>query len=260
MLMRMRQFVTSVALGLAVMAFPHQSLAQSPQVFDADATRYMALGDSIAAGYKLSPITEGYTYLLYQDGVFDRMPHTLFDNLSAVGATSGDVLVHQVPQALIPDALGGFQAKYITLTVGGNDILAILRYAATHPPNDPSVIVVFQAGLAQYTQNLGAILTQLRAGLPGVKIFVANQYTIPDLEAVAPGTSQIIGAFNNATQQVVSAFPGSAFLVDVYSAFLDRRNLIMTERHAASVFEVHPTSVGHRVMEKAFADVIDANK
>ena len=83
----------------------------------------MALGDSIAAGYKMAPVTQAYPYLLYQGGAFDRMPHTLFNNLAAVGATSQDVLVHQVPQALIPAAIGGFGAKYITLTVGGNDIL-----------------------------------------------------------------------------------------------------------------------------------------
>jgi lysophospholipase L1-like esterase len=219
----------------------------------------MALGDSIAAGYKLAPITEGYTYLLYQDGVFDRMPHTLFNNVSAVGATSLDVLQRQVPQALIPVAIGGFHAQYITLTVGGNDILSILRYAAAHP-NDPGVILFAQTTLAQYAQNLSLTLAQLIGGLPGVKIFVANQYTIPELDAIAPGTSQIINAFNATTQQVVGAFAGHAFLVDVYGAFLGRRNLLWLDRTGTLSLEVHPTSVGHRVMEQAFEDVIDANK
>jgi hypothetical protein len=48
--------------------------------------------------------------------------------------------------------------------------------------------------------------------------------------------------------------------VDIYSAFLGRRNLVMTERHGPSAFEVHPTSVGQRVMEAVFADVIDIDK
>ena len=254
-----RGWITSVILGLALFGLPAPALAQSPQVIEPDATRYMALGDSIAAGYKLAPITEGYAYLLYQDGVFDRMPHTLFNNLAAVGATSGDVLGHQVPQALIPFAIGGFRAKYITLTVGGNDILSILRYAAAHP-GDPTVPAFAQATLTQYSQNLAAILGQLRAGLPGVKIFVANQYSIPDLETVAPGTEQIITTFNVATRQIVASFAGTAYLVDVYGAFLGRRNLLWLERPGASIFEVHPTSVGHRVMEKAFSDVIDLYK
>ena len=253
------RWITSALLGLILGALPAGALAQSPQVLEADATRYMALGDSIAAGYKLAPVTDGYAYLLYQNGAFDRMPHTLFNNLAAVGATSGDVLLRQVPQALIPFAIGGFNARYVTLTVGGNDILSILRYAATHP-NDPSVPVFFQTTLAQYGQNLAATLTQLRAGLPGVKIFVSNQYAIPDLEAVAPGTSLIINAFNTTTQQVLAGFGSNVYLVDVYSAFLGRRNLLWLERPGASLFEVHPTSVGHKVIEKAFEEVIDLHK
>jgi len=253
-----RRLITFAFLGAALLTLPGHSFAQSPQVLDEDATRYMALGDSIAAGYKLAPITDGYAYLLYQDGVFDRMPHTLYNNVAAVGATSGDVLARQVPEAIIPFAIGGFHAKYITLTVGGNDILAVVRYAALHP-NDPGVALVAQAAITQYVQNLSGTIGQLLAGLPGVKIFVANQYTIPDLDAIVPGTSQLILGFNAATQQVVSNSGSSVRLVDVYSAFLGRRNLLWSQRSGSAV-EVHPTGVGHRVMEKAFEDVIDANK
>src|SRR5512143_3444243 len=89
----------ALALGVALAA---PASAQSPQQFDPDATRYMALGDSIAAGDKAMPATDGYAYLLYQDGVFDRVPHTLFNNISVVGATSEDLLNHQVPSAIIP--------------------------------------------------------------------------------------------------------------------------------------------------------------
>ena len=54
-----------------------QARAQSQQQSADDATRVMALGDSIAAGYKAMPVTSGYAYLLYQGGVFDRFSHTL---------------------------------------------------------------------------------------------------------------------------------------------------------------------------------------
>jgi lysophospholipase L1-like esterase len=255
-----RSWIARALFGVLVMGSPEHLLAQSPQVLDPNATRYMALGDSIAAGYKMAPVTQAYPYLLYQGGAFDRMPRTLFNNLAAVGATSQDVLVHQVPQALIPVTVGGFGARYITLTVGGNDILAVLRFALTHQ-NDPLAIAAFtQTVLAQYTKNLTGILGQLRGSLPGVKIFVANQYTIPELDAIAPGVDQIIGAFNAATHQVVGVFPSNVFEVDVFGAFIGRQNLIQLERHGASLFEVHPTSVGHQVIAKAFEDVIDEHK
>jgi lysophospholipase L1-like esterase len=248
--------VLFTACGLAT---PPSAMAQSPQILAADATRYMAIGDSIASGYKAMPVTDGYTYRLYNTGVFDTVPHTLFCNAAVPGATSSDVLLHQVPQAVIPFAAGGFNPAYVTLTVGGNDLLAILRFMQTH--QDPVEVMAFAtAALTTYGQNLGAALFQLRSALPGAKIFVANQYTIPEINAIVPLAAPLVMAFNNTVQQVVDQFPTNVYLVDVYSAFLGRNSLLLIERNGASVFETHLTSVGHRVMEKAFADVIDQNK
>ena len=240
-----------------ILAMPVSSRAQSPQQFAPDATRYLALGDSIAAGYKSMPVTQGYTYLLYQNGVFDRIPHTLFCNAAVPGATSEHLLVHQVPQALIPFADGGFNPKYITITIGGNDLLAILRYAETHPdPND--VLAFAEQVLGQFGQNLGLALSQLRSGLPDSKIFVANQYEIPGIEAIVPYAGLVFDAFNAIVAQAVGQFPG-VYLVDVHAAFLGRQGLVQFERPHTG-FEDHPTSVGHRVMAQAFADVINAVK
>ena len=46
----------------------------------------------------------------------------------------------------------------------------------------------------------------------------------------------------------------------MFGAFMDQTNLIQLERHGASSFEVHPTSVGHQVIAKAFEDVINEHK
>ena len=228
--------------------------ARAQQVAD-DATRYMALGDSIAAGFKAQPATNGYAFLLYQNGAFDRMSHTLFNDLAAVGATSDDVLQFQVPQALIPASRGGFVPQYITLTVGGNDIAAIRTFLLTNP--DPLALQAFIATtLTDYGNHLTGILQQLVVALPTAKIFVGNQYSVPELEAMFPGGEQVVEAFNQTTAGVVGAFAGHAYLVDVHSAFLDRNGLLLIDRRGASTFEVHLTNAGHRAMAKAFADVI----
>jgi len=218
----------------------------------------MALGDSIAAGYKAMPVTNGYAFRLYQNGVFDRIPHTLFNNAAVPGATSRDVLLYQVPQAVIPFESNGFNPKFITLTVGGDDLLAILSFAATEP--DPNKVFAFaQQQIGAFAQNLAAILMTLRTHLPDAKIFASNQYTIPDIQAIIPFTDAVIDSFNGVISDVIGQFP-SVYLVDVHSAFLGRNNLIEGERRNASVFEVHPTNVGHRVIEQAFAAMIAANK
>lgn len=254
-----RHWLASVILAVATLAAPAVSLAQSPTIHADDATRYLALGDSIAAGYKVVPVTQGYPYLLYQDGVFDHISFSLFCNAAVPGATSLDVLRHQVPQALIPLAQGGFGPKYVTLTVGGNDLLAILRFAATH--QDPAEVFQFaNQVLGAYAQNLGATLVQLHSGLPDARIFVANQYTIPEIEAVLPFAGQVIDAFNNILSQVVGQFPNNVYLVDVHRAFFGRTGLLLVERHGASPVETHLTTAGHRVMAQAFADVIAQNR
>ena len=253
-----RSWVALAVLAVTI-AIPARLAAQSPPVFAPDATRYMALGDSIASGYKALPVTNGYVYLLYQDGVFDQIPHTLFCNAAVPGATSADVLLHQVPQAIIPASDGGFNPAYVTLTVGGNDLLSILKFIATH--QDPAEILQFATKvITQYGQNLGATLYQLSTALPNTKIFVANQYTIPEIAAIVPLTGPAIAALNGVVQQVVGQFPSNVYIVDVYSAFLGRSSLLLIERHGASQFETHLTSIGHRVMEQTFADVIALNR
>jgi lysophospholipase L1-like esterase len=249
----------ALALSTALALTSTASFAQSPLILAEDATRYMALGDSISAGYKAMPATQGFAYLLYQEGAFDHISHTLFCNAAVPGATSTDVLQHQVPQTIIPASATGFRPRYITLTVGGNDLLSILAFARTHP--DPIQIFQFaQQVLATYGGNLAAILLQLRSALPASKVFVANQYSVPEVQALVPGADQIVAEFNRITKQVVELLPGFAYLVDVNSAFAGRQGLLLVERHGASPTEVHVTSVGHRVLADAFAEVIAGNK
>jgi lysophospholipase L1-like esterase len=241
-----RTWPAVVLFAASSLAVPPAVSAQSRQILDPDATRYMALGDSIAAGYKAVPVT-------------DAVPHTLFCNAAVPGATSRDVLLHQVPQATIPFADGGFNPQYVTLTVGGNDLLSILHFLQTHQ-DQAQVLAFANQVITTYAQNLGATLFQLRSALPDAHIFVANQYTIPAINAVVPLAAPLIEAFNNTVGQVVDQFPANVHLVDVYGAFLGRHNLLLIERKGASPFETHLTSAGHEVMEKAFADVIDQNK
>lgn len=195
----------------------------------ADDTRYMALGDSLAAGYGAQPATQGYVYQLYQRGVFDQTPNTLFSNAAVPGATSADVLQYQVPQAV-----QRFQPHVITITVGGNDLLSILNGA------DPVIV------LGQFQNNLAAILASLRAGLPDSEIIVSNLYAIGDI----PGAEAVVPVFNQIVAGVSAQF--GAKVADVFSEFDGRSGLLLIERNGAGAFEVHPTNAGYRSMADAF--------
>jgi lysophospholipase L1-like esterase len=229
----MRFPVRTIFLALAfslVIATP--AAADLPWQFDNN-TRYMALGDSLVAGYGAVPATQGYVYLLYKDGAFDRVTNTLLSNAGVPGVTSRQVLEHQVPQAI-----EAFRPTVITLTVGGNDLLRILKGA------DAGQV------LSEYQTNLTLILQNLRTALPNTRIVVSNLYTVPQI----PGADQIVPIFNQIVTSVASAF--NVPVADVYSAFHGRHGLLLIERPGAAPDEVHPTNAGYHVMAQAFEAAI----
>jgi lysophospholipase L1-like esterase len=219
--------------------------AEQPWTFGNN-TRYLSLGDSLAAGYGANPATQGFAYLLYQQGTFDNTTNTLFANAAVPGATSEDVLNYQLPQAVGRHL---FQPTVVTLSVGGNDLLAILG------GGDPDII------FPSLFKNLQAILTGLCQGLPKARIFIGNLYTIQDFPF---STDALIGAFNKNLQDLVAGLNAHPLLecrnririADVFNAFggLDgpQNALLLVNRNGAGVLEVHPTNAGYRAMAQAY--------
>jgi len=200
-------------------------------------TRYLALGDSLAAGFGALPATRGYAYLLYQKGVYDKELNTSFANAAVPGATSSDVLAFQVPQAIRI-----FRPHVITISVGGNDLLRILGGA------DPVQV------LTEFQGNLSQILCGLRLALPQTRVYIHNLYDIPEITEGIPGGLQAILQFNAIVAGVAQAC-GAAGVADVFSAFLGRQGLLIIDRKGHEPFEVHPTNAGYRVIADAFEAV-----
>jgi len=233
----MKSHVNRIVFVLALLITSAPVMAGSlPWQFE-NHTRYMALGDSLAAGYGALPATQGYVYRLYRDEVFDKIPHTLFSNAGVPGVTSKHVLDHQVPQAI-----QAFRPSVITITVGGNDLLRILK------GENPNLV------LSEFQTNFAQILGALRTALPNTRIYVSNLYTIPQIV----GADQIVPVFN----QIVAGVAGmyNVPVADVYSAFLGRRGLLLIERQGAASDEVHPTNAGYEVMAEAFEQLVGKRK
>jgi len=208
--------------------------AEFPWQFDSH-TRYMAMGDSLAAGYGAIPATEGYVYLLYRSGVFDTISNTLFCNAGVPGATSSDILAHQVPQAI-----QNFHPGVITITVGGNDLLRIMEGA------DPAAV------LQEFQNNLVQIFLALKSApeLQNTRIYISNLYSIPEI----PASEYVVPVFNQIVAGVAANF--GVTVADVYSTFKGKSGLLLVERHGADQYQVHPTNAGYRVMARAFENVI----
>ena len=209
--------------------------AEQPWTFSNN-LRYIALGDSLAAGYGAMPATQGYAYLLYQGGAYGKTTDTIFANAAVPGATSADVLAYQVPPAI-----SRFHPDVVTLSVGGNDAISVLGGA------DPVVVV------RQFQQNLGQILCGLRSALPQARIYISNLYDIPEITANVRGGLELIVTFNHVIAGTAQAC--GAKVADVFSQFSGRHGLLLIERNGAGQFEVHPTNAGYRAMAAAFEAV-----
>jgi lysophospholipase L1-like esterase len=209
--------------------------ADQPWTFS-NSTRYIALGDSLAAGYGAMPATNGYAYLLYQQGVFDKSSNTLFANAAVPGATSQDVLDHQVPQAV-----QRFAPHVVTVSAGGNDLLAIFGGA------NPNVV------LPQLQTNLVGVLCGLKQSLPQARVYIHNLYDVPEVTG-GPGTPAfgLVAFVNDIIAGVAQAC--GAQVADVFSAFQGQSGLLLVERNGAGQFEVHPSNAGYRAMAQAFKD------
>ena len=206
-------------------------------------TRYLAMGDSLSAGYGAMPATRGFTYDLYESGVIDHVWNTLLCDMAVPGALSQDVLAYQVPQVQrFFKSTGHEYPQVITLTVGGNDMLAVLDGA------DPAVV------LKNLAANLYAILGSLHKDFPSARIYLANMYD-PKLDV--PGENQLVLMLNQTIATVVQAFPANAVtLVDVYSAFQGKKGLLLSDFPHADPGQIHPSNAGYRVMAREFAEAI----
>ena len=233
MIMTSRRYI-AVLFWLSFLV-PLQSYAafndagEQQQTLPSTYVSYMALGDSLAAGYKAVPVTEGYVYRIYRSGVIAPIRNLLFSDAGVPSVTSKQVLDYQVPQAI--DA---FRPDVITITVGGNDLLSILNGA------DPNTI------LANFQTNLMQILQKLRTALPHSRIYISNLYTVPQIA----GADQIVPIFNQIVGQVAAEF--NVPVADVYDAFLGRPELLLINRPGAAPDEAHPTNAGYGVMAAVF--------
>jgi lysophospholipase L1-like esterase len=188
--------------------------------------RYMAMGDSLAAGQGALPATQGYVYLLYFSGVFGNAFETVLNNAGISGATSRDVLDHQIPQAIT-----AFEPTVITLSVGGNDLLSVLRGADL-----AEVLLRFQL-------NLTEVLLRLRLELPNTRLYLSNLYSIPGFSA----SEEVVPIFNLIVAGVAGQF--GVPVADVYSAFSGKQGMVQP-------LGIHPTNKGYRAMAGAFVEVI----
>ena len=117
---------------------------------------YISLGDSVAAGNGASDrATTSFVALLAADeGGLETA------NLAVAGATTGDVIEKQLPQAT--DAARGKKLAFITISIGGNDLAALIPNTSCQLDPLPASCPLDDE-LAKVEANLDTIMKRLRA-------------------------------------------------------------------------------------------------
>ncbi|OWA35124.1 hypothetical protein B9G55_10590 [Saccharibacillus sp. O16] len=145
-------------------------------------------------------------------------------------------------------------ADLITITIGGNDLLPLIRSGEV--PQDLNTQV--EALLKSYATNLGAVLSDLKEINPNARIVIADQYQpVPAVKAGAQyaALSQAAAAYTTTLNQVIAAQNaqgGHAEAVNLVALFAGRE----TQMTHIMRGDIHPNQVGYEAIAKAFAEKI----
>lgn len=227
-----RRWSIAIATVVALVGIVPATSAQAAQGAPPQAMGwYLALGDSLAAGYQPGQgddLTGGYVGGVL-DAVKDDTPKTKLVNVACSGETvvtmvNGGRCSYdegtQLAEALHFLKAHGKFTRLVTIDIGANDV----QRCVSRSPLGVDFACV-QSGLDDVATLLPAALQQIRAAAPDAEIVVANYYN-PFLAAYLAGPSgQVLAAQSVLLQAqlngIIAAAASSvgAELADVATAF-----------------------------------------
>jgi lysophospholipase L1-like esterase len=232
--------------------------AASAQVNFQKTGYYAALGDSVAAGEGAMPVTNGYAYQLYEQGVFGTKQTMDFSILAVRGGRSQDLLTHQVPQLLCSEPAQ--RPTIVTITAGANDLFR-------GDFNVPAIALRVVAAINQLLNNDNGFAVPILdpftnapcRRLQNVTILVSNYYQIPHPDpATAALLDQAIQGFDfvlrMGLQNINKPAGTTVRVVDLYTMSKEQQGDIVLLRGPGG-FDVHPTNHGHTLIAKEFQKV-----
>jgi len=240
-----------VAVGMAVLlaaCSTPNGRALPPAAVNGPELTYVALGASETAGFGSDqPLREGWPRVLFQTAL---PPSAVFVNMGIPGATVSQALREELPQALtVKPALA-------TVWLNVNDIIA-------------------GVAVADFERDLATLVHGLRNN-GATRVLVANVPPLDTLPAylacraeIAAGArcrfgsipgpevlNRTVDDYNAATGRV--AAKEGALVVDLHAVGLASRQS-GSEASLVSADGFHPSTAGHKVVAKAFADVLAAS-
>lgn len=224
---------------------------------------YVAIGDSLTEGIGDTTNQGGFVSILANDLHTNYGYQVEVDNYGVAGNTSSQILKRMTNESAIEESLK--TADLMTLTVGGNDVLAVIRKNLSH-----LTLEDFQQASRTYQERLGNILDKARQDNPELPIYVLGIYNPFYLSF--PGMTEmqeVIDQWNLQTQEVIADYTAVYFVPInevIYKGIADEYvdETITTEVGVNNaLFEedrFHPNTIGYRLMANAVGEVIHDTK
>jgi lysophospholipase L1-like esterase len=206
---------------------------------------YLALGDSLAAGFTVSQPQDAYVARIAAE-LRQTQPIEV-RNFAVPGETSASLLRRQLPQALQfikEQRAAGKRVSPITLDIGGNDGRAVERASAAER----------QQTIAAIEANIGSALDQLiaatssRLGQRSADIAIMTYYNPYPGDASDPAALAYWSAQLNAAIERAAQSRGVA-VADVASAFAGGNVYRYTY---IATGDIHANSEGHALIAERF--------
>lgn len=221
---------------------------------------YLAIGDSLTEGVGDETEQGGFVSLVKQDLANSYAYQVKATNAGIAGQTSRQILNRMQSDSQLQKELK--EADLLTLTLGGNDVLAVVRKELTNLS-----LASFDQPLKTYQANLEQIIAQARQDNAQLPIYIVGIYnpfylSFPELTEM----QTIVDEWNQATADLAASYEGVYFVpVDHLLA----KGLEATDgsNQTGQVNDLlfsednfHPNQTGYQLMAQAIMEKINETK
>lgn len=222
---------------------------------------YVAIGDSLTQGVGDSTEQGGFVPLLSLDVGNKYNVHVISHNFGVSGNTSQQILDRMNSQTKITNQLK--KAKLMTLTVGGNDVMAVIRKNLSHLS-----VSSFEKPSKNYQKRLSQILTLARKDNPDLPIYVLGIYNpfylnFPEMTQM----QEVVDNWNEATKETTSNFKKVYFVPIndlLYKGIDGKEGVVQSSGSKTQVINdalftgdhFHPNNTGYHIMSDAVMEKI----
>ncbi len=242
-----------------------------PPAVSGDGLTYIALGDSLSAGFGASRPSETSFVPLVLESLGDEYQ---LINLGHGGDTSADLMDHghhdeaiETIEERTDDGFEGEEVALVTLEIGGNDLLG-LYFGVVLTGVCPDVTAILSkpectepltAALAEFDANLGETLDQLLEADTSLRVLLLTLYNpfpgfLP-VQAIAAlaleglADSQFSEGLNDIIRE--HAAQRDIPVVELYEPFENKASDLISGDF------IHPNDAGYRVMAEAVIATLD---